>query len=275
MSIPALVEDTLRSRAKAITVLLGIAAFFLLLATIVALVTDVPSAFTANVTVPTDRTVPSGASPIEFLVGMVYGGLAALTQFVAILVSVFITAGILPSTMERGTVELYLSKPLSRARLLTGRFVGCLAIVALTTGFFAIGMWTIIGLETGVWNPAFLSVILTATLCFAVLYTMMMVLGIATRSAASTIIVVFLFVYILAPILRNRQGWLFAISENRLYRSVMDLLYYIFPKPEEIAATANALIGGQSVSWMPVWSSVLFGAAMFAFAVFLFERKDL
>jgi hypothetical protein len=55
---------------------------------------------------------------------------------------------------------------------------------------------------------------------------------------------------------------------------VINAVYYILPKPGQIGETASALILGIEADWMPLWSSVLFGAAMYALSMLLLKKKD-
>ena len=303
MKILALIEDTLRSRSTTIIVFLSIATFFLLIGVIIAILVD-PSSLLQQPAQSGGATQQQGTqggisidlSSMPQLIRFFEAGLAGFVQFAALLLAVFATAGIIPSTLEKGTIDLFLSKPVSRVELLGGRFLGSVFLVFAITAYFIFGAWLIISLKTGYWDPAFLTVILTVTVNFAIMYTVMMALGISTRSSAATIIIVFFYMYILAPILSGRETGLFAIISNESIRAFISGIYYFLPKPGEIGSLAGAAILGypvtwmpvpageipagdagaiiSSASWMPLWSSAIFGVATYALSMYLLKNKD-
>ena len=68
------------------------------------------------------------------------------------LFGVLATAGAIPDMLERGTVDLYLSKPLPRWQLLLGKYLGAVAVVFANILYFIGALWLISGLRLGVWN---------------------------------------------------------------------------------------------------------------------------
>ncbi len=275
MKLTALILDTLRSRMKTIVVFMSISAFFLVMATIAALLID-PVSFLPK-TQPGVAGAPGPGldiSTVPKITAVFLSGLSGFVHFAALLLSVFATAGVLPATLERGAIDLFLSKPVSRNTLLAGRFLGSTTLVLLNTAFFILGMWLIAGIKTGYWNAAFLTVIPTVTLAFAVIYAAMTALGISTKSSAATIIIVFLHMYILAPVLAAREHTIFELITDPTAQWVINAVYYILPKPGQIGETASTLILGIGTDWMPLWSSIVFGAAMYVLSMLLLRKKD-
>ncbi|MBI5647447.1 MAG: ABC transporter permease subunit [Ignavibacteriae bacterium] len=276
MKLFALIEDTVRSRITTVIVYFALATFFLVIGLIVAIFVDPASMVQSpgSAAKTQQGPMPIDLASLPGIIDFFLVGLAGFVHFSAILLSVFATAGIIPSTLEKGTVDLFLSKPISRAELLLGRFLGAILIVFVITAYFVFGAWLIVSIKTGYWNPGFLSIIVMVTVAYAVIYTAMMALGISTRSSAATIIIVFFYIYILAPILAMREVGIYAVVTNDVVRVVVDGLYYILPKSGEIGNITAALILKQSAVWMPLWSSALFGAAMYGLSLFLLRRKD-
>src|SRR5262245_37456073 len=103
------------------------------------------------------------------VVRQVQAGIATFLYTWGMFLAVFASAGLIPSVLEPGRIELLLSKPVSRTHLLLGRYLGNLLIVAVNATYLVVGIWLILGLKTGIWNPDFLIAIATTVFLFAVL----------------------------------------------------------------------------------------------------------
>ncbi len=110
------------------------------------------------------------------------GGIAVL------LVGVIITAGFVPNLMRKGTLDLYIVKPIGRTELLIYKYIGGLLFVFLLTLITVLGVWVVIGLRTGIWTPEFLLLIPILTFYFAILYAVSVLFGTLTRSALVAIL---------------------------------------------------------------------------------------
>ena len=87
----------------------------------------------------------SGDANVDRLVRGVYGGIATFLYTWGMFLAVFASAGLVPSVLEPGRIELLLSKPLSRTHILLGRFAGNVLVVSLNTTYLVLGVWTILG----------------------------------------------------------------------------------------------------------------------------------
>lgn len=270
MKLLAIIGNTFREglARKTIITFFAISSFFLLIAIIIAIFLKPESMVPAA---PAGATVPQDL--VETFVWRLEAGLAGFIHFAALVLSIFATASILPHAMEKGTIDLYLSKPVSRPLLMHGIYLGGGAIVLANVAYFVAGMWLIISLKTGYWNPQFLAVIPMVTCSFLVLYTGMLALGVATRSSALTIIVMYIFVYIISPILASHKGY-FPYIESETVKDAILGVYYTLPKPADFDGITASLVMHLGVDWMPVWSSAIFAAAMYALALLLFRRKQ-
>src|SRR5205807_6715264 len=77
--------------------------------------------------------------------------------WVAIIVSIVLTAFFIPNMLRKGTVDLLLVKPIHRSTLLVYKYIGGLVFMFLNTAFVVAGIWLILGLRTGIWGPGFLA----------------------------------------------------------------------------------------------------------------------
>ena len=108
--------------------------------------------------------------------------------WVALLVGVVITAGFIPNMLQKGMLDLYISKPIGRSRLLVYKYIGGLTFVALLVGATAAGVWLVLGLRTGVWAPGLLLVAPVLVAYFAVLYAVSTAVAVLTRSGLLAIL---------------------------------------------------------------------------------------
>lgn len=108
--------------------------------------------------------------------------------WIILLVSIVITAGFVPNMINKGVIDLYISKPISRATLLLYKYIGGLIFISFITAFTITGVWLVIGLRTTIWSPNFLLVIPLLTFYFAILYAVSTLVGTVTRSTLVAIL---------------------------------------------------------------------------------------
>ncbi len=108
--------------------------------------------------------------------------------WVAVLIGVIITASFVPNLLEKGAVELWLSKPIRRPSLLICKYLGGLVFVFVLTAVTVLGVWTAIGLRSGLWTTGFLIVIPAVTFYFALLYSVSTLAAVFTRSTVVAIL---------------------------------------------------------------------------------------
>ena len=71
-------------------------------------------------------------------------------------VGAFVGAGFITSMLEKGTIDILLSKPVPRWLYIVGRYAGAVLIVAAEVGYLVLGLYLIAGLSLGTWGPGFL-----------------------------------------------------------------------------------------------------------------------
>ncbi|MGH2575912.1 MAG: ABC transporter permease [Ignavibacteria bacterium] len=203
---------------------------------------------------------------------------AGMTSFSYLLVLIFCiisSASFIPSMVDKGTIDLLISKPLSRTSILLSKFLGAVLFVALSLVYFIGFIWLILSAKSGYWNFNFLYTILSLTFAFAVMYSIVVLIGLMTQSAILGILVNLFLIFVLLPVLSNREIVIFSFVTNEAVRFIFNFFYYIFPKPGEINDITIKLITGEHVdSWQPAITSLLFCSAVMAFSVYYFSKKD-
>jgi len=215
----------------------------------------------------------SSTADVDRLVRGVYGGIATFLYTWGMFLAVFASAGLIPSVMEPGRIELLLSKPVSRTHILLGRYVGNVLVITCNVAFLVLGVWTILGVKTGIWSPLFLLSIATTVFIFAVLLSVVVLIGVMFESAAlATMVTVALM--IMSPILAQTSTMLRLLS-SEWSRQVWRTLYYALPKVYDVGKmTLDAIQSRTFDSYMPIWTSALFAAVMLGTALWLFSRRD-
>ena len=276
MKLTAVITDTIReSLAKKL--FLGFTALSLLtiLIFIFALKIDVVEGALGLATIFGQS---AGDTPfdLEKFIFTAEAAIASLLFAGGIFISLFATASLFPSMQEKGTIDLLLSKPISRTGIIVAKFLGNLAIVTFNVFFLIFGMWLVLSSKTGIWNIGFLVSGLTIIVSYAVLLTILAFVGILAQSTGLSIMITFLVAYAISPLLLLlQQPRVLRFFTHQSSRVFIKVLYYIFPKTTELGNITRLVVEGKEVtSWMPLWSSLLFGAVVFGVTVYLFYRKD-
>lgn len=190
-----------------------------------------------------------------------------------IFLSLFATADIIPSMMAKGRIELYLARPVSRASILLGKYVGAALVIAINIVYVFTGIWIVLGIKTGIWNFNFFYAVAAIIFMSSAFYTFMIFISVLSKNTAVTIIVTY-FMIVLTPMLAQREALKFI--SNSVFMYFLDVLYWIVPKYVEVAVITKDLVQGNHIqSWTPVAGSLLTAIIVMNGAVYIFSKKDL
>jgi ABC-type transport system involved in multi-copper enzyme maturation permease subunit len=109
-------------------------------------------------------------------------------SWIAILISVVITAFFIPNMLRKGTVDMLIVKPVHRTTLLLYKYVGGLLFILINTTIAVGGVWLALSYRSGIWAPGFLISIPVITFFFAILYSVSTLFGVLTRSPIVSIL---------------------------------------------------------------------------------------
>jgi ABC-type transport system involved in multi-copper enzyme maturation permease subunit len=137
-----------------------------------------PSLFFNSISLTALKSLPL-AFQVWWIEDQLVNGLGA---WVAILVSVILTAFFIPNMLRKGTVDLLLVKPIHRTTLLIYKYLGGLIFILLNTAMAIGSVWLVLGLRSGIWATGFLLTILVVTFFFGILYSLSTLFGVLTRS---------------------------------------------------------------------------------------------
>jgi hypothetical protein len=124
-------------------------------------------------------------------------GVGFWLSFVGSILGLISTAGIFPDFMAGGSIDLYLSKPISRLRLFLTKYVGGLLFVTLQMSVFALASFLLLGIRGGAWEGAVFLSIPLVVLMFSYLFAFCVLLGVLTRSTIAAMMLTFLFWFVL------------------------------------------------------------------------------
>ncbi len=103
------------------------------------------------------------------------------------------TAGIIPEFIASGAIELSLSKPIRRTRLLLTKFAAALLFMVLQVAVFSAASFLVIGVRGGSWEPRLFLAVPIMVLFFSYLYCVCVLLGLLTRSTVAALLLTLLF----------------------------------------------------------------------------------
>jgi ABC-2 type transport system permease protein len=270
----ALVRDTFRESLarKIFWGFLGCSTALILFFSL-ALNIDLVEGAMAAVTIFGQDVAHGQMADVQLIVKRILGAVAAFLFTAGLFLSVFASAGLIPTVFEPGRIELLLSKPVGRSRLLVGRYLGTLAVIGANMFYLVLGVWLVLGAKTHIWDPNFLLAAVLALFAFAVILAVVLAVAVASGSAVLATMVSYFFV-LMSPLLAQHER-LAPLFRRQWARDVMKWLYYAFPKVFDLGNMARLALEGKAfTTWMPVWSSALFAGLMLAAGLWAFARKD-
>lgn len=207
------------------------------------------------------------------MVRKVQAGIAAFLYTWGMFLAVFASAGLIPSVLEPGRIELLLSKPVSRTHLLLGRYLGNVLVVGSNIVYLVVGIWAILGLKTGIWALEFLIAIFTTMFLFAVLLAVVVLIGVLLESTALAVMIP-TGLMLISPILAQVET-MDRLLSSEWSRALWRTLYHCLPKVYDIGKMTMDIVMGTPVqSVTPLVTTAAGGAVILAAAISIFRRRD-
>lgn len=113
--------------------------------------------------------------------------------WIASIIALVSTASIFPDFVDRGSIDLMLSKPIGRARLFLTKFATGLLFAGLQVLVFTVASFLVIGFRGGDWELWLFVAIPIVLIFYSYLFAVQAVIGLLTRSVIASIIGVLLF----------------------------------------------------------------------------------
>ena len=136
---------------------------------------------------------------------------------IGLLVGIIVTANVMPQMFDPGTLNLLLSKPITRAGLYVTRFIGACTQIAICVAYLFTGTWLWLGLGLGVWDQAFLWSIPIYVLVFAIYYSVSAFVGLLYRSPILSVVATVVFWATCFAVGQSYTSFYALMQNQRLY----------------------------------------------------------
>ena len=217
---------------------------------------------------------------IEKLVLGFETGFSGFLYLLCTFLAIFATAHLVPRMQEKGTIDLYLSRPVGRVKLLLSRYLAGLLLAASNVIYLMASVWAIVAWKTGVMNGRFLLAGSIIMLVIATLLAFAFLIGVMTSSTAVSIMTTY-GIFIFSAALVGHENYAAAVSKQ-WQANVINGLYWIFPKTAELAQAVVAFVGGAEMpermtrvlAPAPFLTTAAFGVGCLILASWLFTRKE-
>ncbi len=271
----ALVVDTWREALARYTLLgfLAVSSLFLLVLAFALNLDIVDGALAAGTLFGKAFEVPGKGPAIATVVATGQSVFAGILYVLGVFLAVFATGSQVPNLQHRGTVDLYVTRPIGRTHLLLGRFLGAVTLVTANLLFLCGGVFVIISAKTHVWNPRFLVAAALILLVFLSYLGFMYLVGVLTSSTPLSIMLPYALYLLSVPLVAHDR--IAAAMDTRLGAGAVQTLYWILPKTAEIGRDLTGYVLGKATpAVLPLATTAAFGAVCLGAAVAVFNRKN-
>ena len=227
------------------------------------------------------QTVEFGRQSVDIdrLVLGFESGFSGFLFLIGTFLALFATAHLVPRLQEKGTIDLYLSRPVGRVPLLLSRYVAGLLLASANILYLIGSLWLIIVWKTHVAHGRFFLAGVSILFTFAILLAFAFLVGVVTSSTGVSLMATYA-IFFLSAILAAHEKISAAMSKEWAAKLV-EGLYWIFPKTAQLGTATVGLVGGHAAGrfaqlnlFAVYGSSALFGLAALTLASWLFSRKD-
>ncbi|MDP7008273.1 MAG: hypothetical protein QGI78_01735 [Phycisphaerales bacterium] len=134
--------------------------------------------------------------------------------WIATILALISTCSIFPDFVSEGSIDLSLSKPISRTRFFLLKYLVSLLFVLLQVTLFCVGIFLCVGLRIGEWNPMIFVAIPIVTIFYSYLFSITVLTGLVTKSGIAALLVTGVFWMMLFSVAAS-EGVLISIVTNQ------------------------------------------------------------
>ncbi len=190
-----------------------------------------------------------------------------------IFLMVFGSAWLLPSYLNKGRVELILSKPINRFKLLSMKFTAVFIINAAILIIMSCLIWIVLSIRLESFSGYFFLGLLLGCIQFLAVYTIVFTIGVIGRSGALAIMGYFV-IRIVTGLLASREI-IYGFLGDSIWKTVLDMVYYILPKIGEMDSNYGSLItDGSIIDGFAIYTTLAFSAALYLLTLLIFHKRD-
>jgi len=203
-------------------------------------------------------------------------GLTAISLF-GLLIAIFIGIGLVSKEIERRTIYNILSKPVSRAEFILGKYAGLLLTLFVNTAIMTTGFYLALAIDKRGLETNDLSLLIAV---YFILLELAIVVGVAIFfSCVSTSILsaVFTFSIFVIGNFSSDIRWFGQESGNSLLEKLTSALYYLLPNFGDFNVIDQVAHGSKIAGILIVANTLyalLYIAVLLSGAVLIFEERE-
>ena len=149
----------------------------------------------------------------------------AWLAWIAIILALISTCSIFPEFVHSGSIELTISKPISRLKLFFSKYFVSLLFVVLQVAIFCLGIFICVGLRIGEWNFMIFAAIPIVATFFSYLFAVCVLMGIITRSGITALLITGVFWMLLwsvqtSEVVLNRYATEYTVAIERFEEGI-------------------------------------------------------
>lgn len=164
--------------------------------------------------------------------------------FAGVLLGLVATAGILPDLMRPGAIDVVLAKPLSRAKLFLGKYLGSMSFVLVQSAFFVTLTFLVAGIRWKQWLlPYFWSIPLSVIL-FSYIYAFVALFGVVFRTTLTPLLLGLLCWFGCFAVQAVSPGiqMISSLTERKALVTYADAAQWAVPRTRDVPIIAARLI---------------------------------
>jgi ABC-type transport system involved in multi-copper enzyme maturation permease subunit len=200
-------------------------------------------------------------------------GLVAITFF-GLVVAVFVAAGLVHKEVEKRTVFVLFSKPVSRPAFIGGKFLGLCGTMAVVLAGMGLFLFALVWVLDG--HPSGMVLVATVMIYVQLLAVMAVTILVSTMGSAVLASVLGICVFIAGQLSHNVLA-LTRFGKNPLTEALSWVVYVVIPNFSAVDVKAGA-VGEQTIAWgqIGLWVAYLLAyiVVVLALAAAVFRRKE-
>jgi ABC-2 type transport system permease protein len=207
-------------------------------------------------------------------------GFSAFLFVLGTFLAIFATAHLVPRLQDKGTVDLYLSRPVGRVQILLARYVAGMMLAAANIFYLVGSIWLIVIWKTHIIHPRFLLGALVILFAIATLLAFAFLIGVVTSSTAVSIMGSYAIFFMSAILAMHDR--IEAAMSSEFGAQLIHWLYLILPKISYLGKSVVVLVSGgqgpgvlgEPLQAAPFITTALFAIGSLTLASILFRRKE-
>jgi Cu-processing system permease protein len=200
-------------------------------------------------------------------------GLTAVTFF-GLIVAVFVAASLVHKEVEKRTVFVLFSKPVSRASFIAGKFIGLCGTMAVVLAGMGLFLFVIVLVVDG--SPSWMVLVATVMIYVQLLAIMAVTIFFSTLSSAILASVLGICVFVSGQLSQNVLS-LTRLGRNPVTQAFSWVVYVVIPNLSAVDVKAG-VVGEQTLSWgeIGLWTAYLLAyvVVVLALGALIFRRKE-